>query len=270
MPRFERDGLSLHYRRQGPASGRGTPLLLLAGMTSDAASWQPVWEALAERFDLIAPDNRCTGQTLPMPVATSRELMLDDTLALLDHLGLERVSVLGHSMGAMLGWALAAAAPDRVEALVAAGGFPEVPPVRVDFFRTLSRLRETSEPATWYRLLFHALFSPAFFADPQRVEAAAIGALAYPHQQTPEALAVQSAALASFIPSPDLERIRCPVLALTGELDIFTTPAALAARHAGDPRVRVTTLPEAAHALHWEAPDAFVERVTTFLGALRY
>ena len=240
-------------------------------MTSDAASWQPVWADLAAHFDLIAPDNRCTGRTTPSPVPTSRALMLDDVERLLDHLDIERIDVLGHSMGAMLGWALAAALPDRVTALVAAGGLPEVPPVRVDFFATLARLRHTSEPAVWYRLLFHALFSPAFFAEPARVEAAAIGAMAYPHRQSPQALDVQSAALASFIDTPArLDRVRCPVLALTGELDLLTTPAMLQARHHGDERVRIATLPGAAHALHWERPEAFVQRVTSFLDAPRY
>ena len=255
-------GLSLHYRREG----QGPALLLLAGMTSDAASWQPIWAGLAARFDLIAPDNRCTGRTRPMPVATSRTLMLDDVERLLDELDLERVAVLGHSMGAMLGWALAAALPDRVVALVAAAGLPEVHPVRVDFFTTLARLRHTSEPSTWYRLLFHALFSPEFFDDAVRVEAAAIGALAYPHRQSAAALDVQSAALSSFIDTPArLERVRCPVLALTGELDMLTTPAMVRARHGDDERVRIATLPGAAHALHWEAADAFVAQVTDFL-----
>lgn len=266
MPVVELPELSLHYRREGS----GEPLLLLAGMTSDAASWQPVWAALTARFDVIAPDNRCTGRTRPMPIVSSREHMLDDVQRLLDALELPRVAVLGHSMGAMLGWALAAAVPERVSALVAAGGLPEVPPVRVDYFRTLAALRRTSEPALWYRLLFHALFSPAFFADPQRVEAAAIGALTYPHQQSPDALSVQADALESFASTPPIERLRCPVLALTGELDLFCPPARLAERHAGDERVRLSTLPGAAHALHWEAPDEFVARVTAFLGTLRY
>jgi len=267
MPIARLPGLDLHYRREGD----GPPLLLLAGMTSDAASWQPVWAGLAGHFDLIAPDNRCTGQTLPMPVVTSRTLMLDDIERLLDELQIERIAVLGHSMGAMLGWALAAALPDRVSALIAAAGLPEVPPVRVDFFATLAKLRHTSEPAVWYRLLFHALFSPAFFAEPARVEAAAIGAIAYPHRQSPEALDVQSAALASFVDTPtELARVRCPVLALAGELDQLTTPAMMRARHRGDERVRIGCLPGAAHALHWEAPEAFVRQVTAFLGALRY
>ena len=111
MPQVRLGDIELHYERPVPAGARAgrPPLLLLAGMASDSASWAPIAPALAERFDTIAPDNRCTGRTRPMPAPTSREAMVGDALALLDALGIDRVAILGHSMGAMLGWALAAA-----------------------------------------------------------------------------------------------------------------------------------------------------------------
>ena len=263
MPHVALDGLDLYHERAGVRGGPA--VLLLAGMASDSASWQPVIGPLAERFDVVAPDNRCTGRTRPMPVATSRDAMVGDLVGLLDALGLERVSVVGHSMGAMLGWALAAAAPARVERLVATAAPPETIPARVELFTTLARLRRTADESDWFRLLFQFLFSPSFFEDPALLRAAVLGATGYDHVQGADAFAIQADALAGFLDPPDLARVTCPVLALAGERDALTPPAALAARHAGDPDVRVDVLPGAAHALHWENPAGWLERVTAFL-----
>ena len=264
MPHVALDGLDLYHERAG---ARGGPaVLLLAGMASDSASWQPVIGPLAERFDVVAPDNRCTGRTRPMPVATSRDAMVGDLVGLLDALELERVSVVGHSMGAMLGWALAAAAPERVARLVATAAPPETSPARVELFTTLARLRRTADESDWFRLLFQFLFSPALFEDPALLQAAVQGATGYEHLQGADAFAIQADALAGFLDPPEgLSHVACPVLALAGERDVLTPPAALAARHARDTNVRVEVLPDAAHALHWENPTGWLERVVGFL-----
>ena len=265
MPVVELGDVSLHYRRESPASGDAPAVLLIAGMASDSASWQPIMPSLAQRFDVIAPDNRCSGLTQPMPTKTSREAMLGDLIGLLDTLDIPQVAIVGHSMGAMLGWALAAHAPERVTALVALSGLPEVLPVRVDFFRTMARLRETSHPPDWYRMLLHALFSPAFFADPVRVEGAVLGALAYANRQSPEAMTAQAEGLYSFLETPPVDRVNCPVLAMTGELDALTTPLMQERRYAQEPQIEQDIIEDAAHSIHWEQPAAVVTRITEFL-----
>ena len=270
MPRVTLGDIELHYERPAPERGGASsgrpPLLLLAGMASDSASWAPIAPVLAERFDTIAPDNRCTGRTRPMPVATSREAMVGDALALLDALGIERVAVLGHSMGAMLGWALAAAAPERVTRLVACAATPEIPRARAELFASLARLRSGgADEAEWFRLLFQFLFSPSLFEDPEAVDAAVAGALAYPHRQGADAFAVQADALAGFVEARDLSAVACPVLAVAAGRDWLARPEAVAARHAADRNVRVATLPEAAHALHWEDPEGLLALAVPFL-----
>ena len=278
MPHVRLGGIDLHYARPAPcgdgpdrSGGRDAPprppLLLLAGMASDSASWSPVLPALAERFDPIAPDARCTGRTRPMPVATSREAMVGDALALLDALGVERCAVLGHSMGAMLGWALAAAAPERVTRLVACAAVPELSRARVALFRSLARLRAGADEGEWFRLLFQFLFSPSLFEDAGALDAAVAGALDYPHRQSPEAFARQAEALEGFVRAPDLSAVACPVLAVAAGRDLLARPATVRARHAGQPNVRVATLEGAAHALHWEDPAGFLELVVPFLEA---
>ncbi len=265
MPTIDVGELAVHYRREGPRSDTRPPIILIAGMASDSGSWQPVIPALSRHFDVIAPDNRCTGQTTPNPIANSRDAMLGDLAGLMDALELPTAHLVGHSMGAMLSWAFTARHPERVSSLVAISGLPEVMPVRVDFFRTMARMRAQCDPADWFRLLLHALFSPAFFTDRARVEAAVIGALGYAHRQTPEALEAQAGGLASFISSPEVARVQCPILAMTGELDMLTTPAMLHARYQDLPEVEQQIVAGAAHAIHWEQPDAVVSAIKTFL-----
>ncbi|HEU0221323.1 MAG TPA: alpha/beta fold hydrolase [Paracoccaceae bacterium] len=170
MPVLAANGIELHYERQG----EGPPLLLIAGLASDTASWQPVREALAARFQLILPDNRCAGRTRPMPCPTGRALMLAAILALLDRLGLARVHVAGHSMGGMLALHLAAEAPERVASVIAMSTTGRIGSVAGSPFADLAELYGAPGVAaeTWFRLLFHWLFSPGFFAGRAAVLAA--------------------------------------------------------------------------------------------------
>ena len=169
MPFISTDGARVHYQQ----IGEGTPLLLLVGMMSDGTSWTPVIESRARSHELIIVDNRCTGQSTPQPEETSRDLMIDDTLRLLDELGLPSVAVIGDSMGAMLGLALAARTPDRVTCLISAAALPIVSAARVELFNLLAAARHLTDQKLWYRWLFQWLFSPGFFDDPARVESAA-------------------------------------------------------------------------------------------------
>ncbi|MDO8359063.1 MAG: alpha/beta fold hydrolase, partial [Devosia sp.] len=112
MPQFDHDGASLHYEIRG----EGPPLLLIAGIASDGASWGPLLPLLPER-QLILIDNRGSGQSrVAGPIEI--EEMAGDCAALLDHLGLEAVDVVGHSLGGTIGLMFAAGHPERVRRLV--------------------------------------------------------------------------------------------------------------------------------------------------------
>jgi len=260
--------ISLHYQHFKPFTPTGkTPMLLLSGMASDSASWQPVLAGLQKHYELFVPDNRCTGQTTPNPVQTNRGLMVNDVLALLDALEIEKVTVLGHSMGGMLGWALAAKAPDRVEHLVAVAALPNVIPARLALFKSLSHLRFEESETEWFKLLYHFLFCPDFFNDPEAVTAAALASQAYPYKQDARSFAAQVSALESFLSAPAIENIDCPIDLITGSHDILTTPKMLADFASSNPQVKTHTIQDAAHALHWEQSEAFIECV---LGVLNY
>ncbi len=262
MPVITSQELSLHYQHSVPKTPNDhAPVLLLAGMASDSASWQPLVQGLHNDYELILPDNRCTGQTLPNPVHTDRDCMLSDIVRLLDTLEIERVSVVGHSMGGMLGWALASMAPDRVQHLVAAAALPNVINARIELFESLSVLRTEQNEAQWFRLLYQFLFHPSFFNDKATVDFAVNASMSYPHKQSAASFAMQVAGLSSFLSMPDIHAINGKVTLVTGSHDVLTTPAMIEQFAADKTFVNTVIIDDASHALHWEQTERFVNIV---------
>jgi pimeloyl-ACP methyl ester carboxylesterase len=118
------DGTRVYYEVQG----RGSPLVLFHGTATSSALWHELGyvEALADR-QLILIDGRGHGRSdKPRQESAYRmDLFAADVLAALDHLGIERTDFFGYSLGGRLGFALAAAVPHRLNALVIGGGSPQ-------------------------------------------------------------------------------------------------------------------------------------------------
>lgn len=114
-------GARLHYL----TCGEGEPLLLLHGRGAAAAGFTPILAALAAQRRVIALDLPGWGLS-DKPMFTGRtaqdalRVWMDGALALLDHLGLERVDLLGHSMGGFTALGLALEHPERVQRLLLA------------------------------------------------------------------------------------------------------------------------------------------------------
>lgn len=259
MPDFDNNGATIHYE----LIGSGPPLLMLAGLASDGASWGPLTPLLAERFRLILIDNRGSGRTrCPGPIAVPD--MADDAAALLDRLDIAQASIIGHSLGGGLGLSLAARHPDRVKRLVTMATGAVTPRIHALFADLLLVYRENA-PETYFRLLFQWLFSEPFFADPASVTAAAEASAAYPYRQSPDDFARQLTALQTA-PRIELSTVRCPVLALAAGRDLLGPPDAVRALHAPIPDHRVAIIETAAHSIHWEAPEAVAQSIVDFVG----
>ena len=117
-------GLRMAYRIWGRADGRA--LVALHGGTGSGESWAALAAAHRATPRTYAPDLRGYGATGPADVY-SLELVRDDVRGLLDALALTRVTLLGHSSGAVAAHLLARASPDRVAALVLVEPPPPVP-----------------------------------------------------------------------------------------------------------------------------------------------
>ncbi len=116
-------GLTLGYREWGRADG--PVAFLLHGLGSDADDWALTAPGL-QRFRVIALDARGHGQS---DWAASYELtdLRDDVIEAMDALGVLAAAVIGHSMGGVVAYLLAATRPDRVRALVLEDMPPPLP-----------------------------------------------------------------------------------------------------------------------------------------------
>lgn len=257
MPQFDTRGASLHYE----TIGAGEPLLLIAGIASDGASWGPLPPLLTGRR-LILIDNRGSGRSR-VEGALDIEDMAEDCVALLDHLGIASADVAGHSMGGLIGLMLAARAPHRVKRLVTITSGVVSPAARV-LFHDMARLYFTMAPQDWFRLLYQWLFSPPFFADEPNVAAAAEASTAYPYRQSPGDFARQVAAIDRLTPFEPTS-VRAPVLAIWAEHDLLAPKAAIEALHRGIADLRFAGIAGAAHSVHWEKPAEVAAELQAFL-----
>ena len=260
MPTFDHSDISQHYE----ISGGGPPLMLIAGMMSDSASWAPLLPLLEPHFTIIRPDNRTTGRTTPWDAPASVDIFASDCAALLQHLDLGPAHVMGHSLGGMIAWEMARAYPQQLSSLTLAASAPLRLQRNVAIFKSFHAIRNSNAaPNVWLNALFPWLFSPALYDIDGAVEQAAIASLAYPYAQTTDAMGHQIAALDGYAPdaaSPP----PCPVQILLAQDDLIM-PSDLAQQVLGGLETHI--VPNAGHSIHWDAPDAVAEQLLDFTRA---
>lgn len=103
-------------------AGQGEPVLLVHGFPDDHTVWREQIPALlAAGYRVIAPDLRgCGDSAAPRGRRAYRiATLIDDLTGLLDHLGIDRVRLLAHDWGAVIGWRLCIDRPERVERYMA-------------------------------------------------------------------------------------------------------------------------------------------------------
>ena len=96
-------------------AGSGRAVLLLHGGLGDSGLWEPIAPLLAERFRTIRTDFRFFGSSTGPAVPWSWQ---DDTIGVLDELGIERAALVGLSMGGKIALDVALAHPERLWAVV--------------------------------------------------------------------------------------------------------------------------------------------------------
>lgn len=156
-------GITTHYHDVGT----GDPVLLLHGSgpgVSAWANWRTTMPALAKRYRVLAPDIVGFGATeRPDDVYYSLGTWVDHVWAFLDALGLDRVSVVGNSLGGRISLAMAGQRPERLDKMVLMG----VPGVGMTPTEGLKALREyqPSEENMRRMLLDCFAVDPAIITD---------------------------------------------------------------------------------------------------------
>jgi len=113
MEKINVKDIQLAYDRRG----KGTPLVLLHGYPLDHHLWDDVVPLLEDTFDVIVPDLRGFGESTIADSSPTVEDYASDIAGLLDHLGIQKTAIVGHSMGGYVALAFARLYPDRLTGL---------------------------------------------------------------------------------------------------------------------------------------------------------
>lgn len=158
---IELNGLTFQYRETGAVSA--PPLVALHALGESAASWDEVAAVLGTKYRVLALEQRGHGESA-RPGTYTYELMCDDLLHFVNQLGLEKFTLMGHSMGGVVSYLFTVTWPSRVERLVVedvappfAGrqmNIPAEPSVPIPFdWRVLTSIfQQEPNPELWERL----------------------------------------------------------------------------------------------------------------------
>jgi pimeloyl-ACP methyl ester carboxylesterase len=239
--------------------GSGAPLLLLHGVSASAAAWAPLFAELRD-FRLLAVDLPGHGLSDPVRYRRGRvrehaHRLLDD---LVDALGLDDVSVVGHSLGGMFALWHAAAGSERISKVVSVG-VPAValPRVRVRMPLSLltvrgvgvAVLRSPNPPPTYRRLLAQGLGSAEVESAPDSlVEALRLSARRPENARTVASLMraidrFRRPRAESVLTADELAAIRVPTTFILGSDDPYLSPRDARPSIARIPNATVHELP---------------------------
>lgn len=258
MPRFLNKGASLNYED----AGDGDPVVFVHGVGSSSDAWDPVLARMPDgrriRIDLRGHGR---SERVPEPQYTLA-LMADDVLALIDHLGLSKVALVGFSLGGLIAQYIAVHHGSRLTALglistVAGRDAAEKERV-VERLATLERDGPLGHLANSVDRWFTAGFLQA---NPDIIEARRQKAL----ENDPACYLAAYRVLAYSDLAEELQRIDVPALVMTGEMDIGSTPRMARLMHDRIRGSRLVILPGLKHSILLEAPGRVARELVGFL-----
>lgn len=142
------DGLELFYRDFGPELD-GTPVICLPGLTRNSRDFVEVAAYIGDRRRVLLPDLRGRGNSAYDPEWRNYHpaTYINDTWTLLDSLGIERVIIIGTSLGGLCAMGMAAMQGRRLAAVVINDIGPEINPAGIE--RIQSYVGNQEAPRTW-------------------------------------------------------------------------------------------------------------------------
>ena len=233
MPTVRGNDIDMYYE----IHGEGEPLVLIAGLNSDHTLYRGILPRLAERYQVVAFDNRGVGQTDKPDIPYSIEMMAEDTAGLLDALGIAQAHILGTSMGGRIAAALALQHPQHVKSLILVSTI-------------LKSLKGT--PMTWSRLRISLMLKIPMIRGP------------HPYY----AVARQLEASRAYDCMDRLNEIQVPTLILHGKKDKSAPYRLAEAMHGGIKDSQMITF-QGGHLFFILRPKQFIEAITDFLDSLK-
>lgn len=259
-----RTDVTLNYE----VSGEGEPLLLIMGTTGSIPLWAELVPRLAERYQVIAFDNRGLGGSERGDGPISMASLAEDASALLEALGIPKAHVVGWSLGSAVAQELALAHPEQVASAVLYATW-----ARCDGFQrsVLSALRLPYVVRDMEAALASAgiSFSPQLLDSPDFEQMMAPMIPSFPQTEAQMAATVEQ--WDADLAHDTLDRlgeITAPTLVVSGEQDLLTPPwqAKKVADAIPGARHELVTGQGSSHVLHIERLEDLLKVTYEFLG----
>jgi pimeloyl-ACP methyl ester carboxylesterase len=274
--RLRVNGLQLFCREWGKPEA--PPLVLLHGLRGFSGTWRALATGLADRFRLIAFDQRGRGDSDWDPQRNYyTDAYLSDLEGVVDQLALQRFGLLGHSMGGTTSYVYAARHPERLAALVIEDIAPGSSVSGAGAERIIREMEgmpadfgSWAEAHQYWRALRPSLSDGAI--EQRVVESlreAPGGRIVWRH----DAEGIRQTRVAANPGRivdlwPVIERIRTPTLIIRGERSDFCPASTVTTMCACNPNIRAVSVAAAGHYVHDDAPAEFIAHVRDFLTPL--
>jgi pimeloyl-ACP methyl ester carboxylesterase len=264
MPKIDVNGLEMYYELEGS----GPTVVLLAGLTQDHLGWAMQQPALvAAGYRTLAIDNRDAGQTAQSRSSYTIRQFADDTVGLMDALGLPSAHVVGSSMGGMIAQEIALEHPQRVMSLTLVCSTASIEPEMAGVLRAWKAARPHAADDDFVLSLSPWLFTYRFLQQPEAVRGFMGLVRNNPFPQSAAGFLRQCDAVLSHDTEARLGRITVPTHVIVGAEDVLTPPRLSHVLAERIPGARLTTVPDSAHVLFLESPEAFNQPMLAFLDA---
>ncbi|MFF9154710.1 alpha/beta fold hydrolase [Streptomyces sp. NPDC014846] len=282
-------GPRLCFRVEGPADG--VPLLLIAGLGLDLTSWpdRMVDGFTGRGFRVVRFDNRDAGRSSrvdapppgrvrqllarPRPDAYDLADMAADAVGLLDFLGIDRVHLVGMSMGGMIAQTLTARHPERVATLTSIFSTTGSRRVGQPAWSTLVRLakapaRTVEESVERHLAMLAHIGGTSYLPDEtlERAWAATVWDRCGGNRAGAPVARQIDAIRASGDRTAELRRITAPTLVVHGDADRMVHPSGGRATAAAVPGARHVEIPGMGHHLAPGVLDRLVELTSDLAG----
>lgn len=250
-------GVSLRYSLEGAADG---PVLLFCNsLATTLEMWDPQVAAFAPHYRILRYDVRGHGLSGATPGPYSLDLLAADTVALLDALAIEQVSLVGISLGGMIGQVLAATYPERLRALVLCD-------TAMRMNRELWAARVAAVEAEGVEPQVEPSILRWFTADFRAAEPTLMQRIrAMIRQTSTEGYAGCAAAIRDMTLEPLAGAIAVPTLVMVGAEDSSTPPSESRALQAAIAGAELVVIERGAHLPNIEQPEIFNRALERFL-----
>jgi pimeloyl-ACP methyl ester carboxylesterase len=250
----ELPGVKLWFTDTG---GTGIPIVLLHANTGTSASWEPQATAFArEGYRVIAFDRRGWGQSLADPATGAQPgSVAEDLDALANHLQLDKFHLVGVAGGGFVSLDYAAWRPDRLRSLVVAASTGQFAEKEMRDFTARVEIPELRRQAAVYREVGPSYRGVNPEGTKRWVEIEE-------HAQQPGA---PSQPLRTPNTFAKLSTVTMPILVMAADADLLAPPALMRTWAAHLKNYEWATVPESGHAIAWERPDMFNEKVLGFV-----